>query len=83
MHGSPDPKDPIYRTDAHIGTDNAWSEIEVCVAIICAYLPTLRALRTWSLHKRRDFAGSDRVNLALGLSVNVEDNRVNSQVVDD
>lgn len=37
----------------------------------------------WSLHKRRDFAGSDRVNLAYWSPVNVEDNRVNFQVVDD
>ena len=47
MYASLHSKHPASHTDARTGNDAGawvWPEVEVCVAIICASLPTLRAL---------------------------------------
>lgn len=88
MYVSPDPKDPIYCPDNYAGTDTdacVWSEVEVCVAIICACLPTLRALLNQSSYKRRGCGESERVDLARRPSTSAlpEENREIFEVLND
>lgn len=82
----PDPKNPDERTDTNAGTDTdacVWSEVEVCVGIICACLPTFRALFNRSLHKWRGSARSDCIDLAHRPSATPDVNRVAFEVLDD
>ena len=53
-------------TDTRTGTDLEaciWSEVEVCVGLICACLPTLRALFNPSFYQRSDSAGLGVVDM--------------------
>ena len=56
-------------TDTSVGTDTdacIWSMVEVCVAIVCACLPTLKVLLNWILHgKRADSAAPDIISTSL------------------
>ena len=66
MYATLHPKHFVTYTDAWTGTDVGawvWSEVEVCVAIICACLPTLRALFCRIFHKRGRSTGPEVVDL--------------------